>query len=54
MKPAVNSGRRVMLDPSASTRVYISFCTKKSEPSPTPRLNNSVASMIGRSTRWNP
>ncbi len=51
MKPAVNSGRRVMLVLSGSSSVYISFWTKKSDPWPTPRLNSSVASMIGKSTR---
>ena len=54
MKPAVNSGRKVMREPSGSASVYISFWTKKSDPWPTPRTNNSSNSMIGRSMRWKP
>ena len=43
--PAVDSGRNAMVDPSLSTKSYISFVTT-SVPSPT-RVNTARSSRIG-------
>ena len=44
--PAVASGRRVSVEPSRSSKVYISLETM-SVSAPMPRANSSVSSKIG-------